>query len=177
MANRTGKVLIVIDVQNDYFPGGLFPLWNAEATLAKIEAAIAGARRAGIPVVLVQHVVDAPPGAAPFFGKGTAGAGIHHRILAAAPGAPIIVKKHADSFAETDLDATLAGLGVTELLVCGMMTHNCVTHTAISKTAEKYKVAVLPECSTTVSEILHQLALHALSLRVPMKAADEMLRG
>lgn len=169
------RALIVIDVQNDYFAGGLFPLWNADGTLAKIEAAIAKANGEGIPVVLVQHVVDAPPGKAPFFGKDTAGAGIHPRILAAAPGAPVVVKHHADSFAETTLDATLAKLGASELLVCGMMTHNCVTHTAISKAAEKYKVSVLADASTTVSEIMHQLALHALSRRVPLVSADAAL--
>ena len=69
---------------------------------------------------------------------------------------------------------TLSGLGVDELLICGMMTQNCVTHTAISKAAEKYTVTVLPECCATVDEMLHNIALHALSTRVslvPAKAA------
>lgn len=30
------KALLLIDLQNDYFPGGLFPLWNTDATLANI---------------------------------------------------------------------------------------------------------------------------------------------
>ena len=32
--------LLIIDVQNDYFPGGALPLWNAEATLDAIVDAI-----------------------------------------------------------------------------------------------------------------------------------------
>ena len=40
-----------------------------------------------------------------------------------------------------------------------MMTQNCVTHTAISKAAEKYNVTILIDCCTTVSEILHKIAL------------------
>jgi len=51
------------------------------------------------------------------------------------------VKHFADSFEKTKLEETLAKLGVTELLLCGMMTQNCVTHTAISKAAEKYNVS------------------------------------
>ena len=70
---------------------------------------------------------------------------------------------------------TLAGLGVSELLLCGMMTQNCVTHTALSKGAEKYTVSVLADCCTTVSQILHLIALNALSTRVALPKADAAL--
>jgi nicotinamidase-related amidase len=76
-----------------------------------------------------------------------------------------VTKSHADAFFETSLEATLRELGVDELLVCGMMTQNCVTHTAISKAADKYQVTILPDCCTTVSEILHKIALNAVSTR------------
>ena len=33
MLTPSKRALIVIDLQNDYFPGGLFPLWNTEETL------------------------------------------------------------------------------------------------------------------------------------------------
>lgn len=112
---------------------------------------------------------------APFFNEGTPGAEIHPRILAAAPNAPIVVKEYADSFEKTNLEETLSKLGVTELLVCGMMTQNCVTHTAISKAADKYDVTILPDCCTTVSEILHLIALHAVSTRVKLVATSEAL--
>jgi nicotinamidase-related amidase len=166
------RALIVIDLQNDYFPGGKFPLWNADETLAAVEAAIGRARAAGVPVVLVQHVADASRGIAPSFNAGTPGVDIHPRILAAAPGAPVVVKSFADSFHQTALEETLAGLGVSELLLCGMMTQNCVTHTALSKGAEKYTVSVLADCCTTVSQILHLIALNALSTRVALPKAD-----
>lgn len=162
------KALLVIDVQNDYFPGGKFVLWNTEETLRNLEVAIAHARSAGIPVIHVQHLADPAAGPAPFFELGTPGADIHARILAAAPDAPIVVKAFADSFFGTRLGQVLGQRGVTELLVCGMMTHNCVTHTAISRSAEKYTVRVLPDCCTTVSEMLHLLALHALSTRISL---------
>lgn len=47
-----------------------------------------------------------------------------------------------------------------------MMTQNCVTHMAISKAAEKYSVTILPDCCTTVDEMIHNIALHAVSTRV-----------
>jgi nicotinamidase-related amidase len=169
------KALLVIDLQNDYFPGGKFPLWNTEAVLQNIERAIERANAQGIPVVIIQHIANSKLGIAPFFNEGTAGAEIHPRILAAAPKAPIVVKEFADSFERTNLEETLTKLGATELLVCGMMTQNCVTHTAIAKAAEKYNVCILVDCCTTVSEILHLIALHAVSTRVKLVPSSGVL--
>jgi nicotinamidase-related amidase len=166
------KALLVIDLQNDYFPEGKFPLWNTDVVLENIERAIARANAQGIPVIHIQHVAK---GVAPFFNEGTPGADIHARSLTATPNAPVVVKEFADSFEKTNLEETLAKLGVTDLLVCGMMTQNCVTHTAISKAAEKYNVTVVVDCCTTVSEILHQIALHALSTRVKLAPSSEAL--
>lgn len=168
------QALLVIDLQNDYFPDGKFPLWNTEAVLNNIEQAISKASGQQIPVIIIQHIASSERGIAPFFNHGTTGAEVHPRILAAAPDAPIVVKEFADSFVKTTLEETLSHLGVTELLVCGMMTQNCVTHTAISKSAEKYQVTILPDCCTTVNEMLHQIALHAVSTRVPLVPASEV---
>lgn len=162
------QALLLIDLQNDYFPGGLFPLWDPEAVLSNVERAVARATAAGIPVIHIQHIANGDAGIAPFFNRGTPGADIHPRALAAAPDAPVVVKEYADAFEKTSLEGILSELGATGLLVCGMMTQNCVTHTAISKAAEKYNVTILPDCCTTVSEILHLIALHALSTRVKL---------
>ena len=169
------KALLLIDLQNDYFPGGLFPLWNTEATLTTLIESIKRAQAAGVEVIHIQHIANPQSGIAPFFNKGTSGADIHPVILATAPNAPVIVKEYADSFHETGLEELLSARGVSELLVCGMMTQNCVTHTAISKTAEKYKVSILPDCCTTVSEPIHLIALHAVSTRIPLISSTDAI--
>jgi nicotinamidase-related amidase len=169
------QALIVIDLQNDYFPGGQFPLWNSEAVLANTLAAIDSAHAKQIPVILVQHVAAASKGIAPFFNANTPGVEIHPAIRAAAPDAPVITKTFADAFVGTALEATLSQLNIGELLICGMMTQNCVTHTAISRSADKYQVTVLGDCCTTVSQILHAIALNALTTRLTISTAQEML--
>jgi nicotinamidase-related amidase len=169
------QALIVIDLQNDYFSEGKFPLWNTEPTLANIEIAIGKAQAKQIPVIHVQHVADASKGIAPFFNEGTTGVEIHPRILAAAPDGIVVTKAFADSFHQTTLEATLSKLGVDELLICGMMTQNCVTHTAISKAAEKYTVKILSDCCTTVSQMIHLIALNAVSTRVPLVESSAVL--
>ncbi len=169
------KALLVIDVQNDYFPRGKYPLWNTETTLQNIELAVKAAQSKGIAVIHIQHIADPEKGMAPFFNHGTDGAAIHPRILQAAPDAPVVVKRHADAFVETNLEEVLSSRGITELLVCGMMTQNCVTHTAISKSAEKYKVAILPDCCTTVDQMIHNIALNAVSTRVTLVPFTEVI--
>ncbi len=139
-----------------------------EVTLSNIEKAIHSANEKSIPIIHIQHVANPEMGISPFFNQKTEGAAIHPRILAAAPDAPVVVKEFADGFVKTNLEEVLSESGITELLICGMMTQNCVTHTAISKSAEKYKVTILPDCCTTVDEMIHNIALHAISTRVSL---------
>lgn len=163
--------LVVIDIQNDYFEGGAFPLWNADQTLVATERAIEAARSKDMPVVFVQHVASGP---SPFFNRDTEGVKIHERLRAAIGGSPVVTKQQADAFEGTTLHDTLQSLGADALIVCGMMTQNCVTHTAISRRADDYKkVTVLTDASTTVSEILHRIAVAGLAPRVNLATVDQ----
>lgn len=170
------KVLLVIDLQNDYFEGGKFPLWNTEKTLQNILNAIEEAKNNDIPVIHIQHIADPSLGLAPFFNEGTVGAQIRPEVLRAVPEGKVVVKAYADGFYKTDLEEVLTELGATELLVCGMMTQNCVTHTAISKSAEKYKVKILGDCCTSINEPIHLIGLHAVSTRVDIVGYEEAMK-
>lgn len=164
--------LIVIDVQNDYFPTGAYPLHDTQAVLERTVQAVRSAQAQGLPVVLVQHVARGP---SPFFNADTEGVQIHPLLRAAAPDAPVVVKAHADSFLDTTLQTTLATLGVDSLWLCGMMTHNCVTHTALSPQAQGYTVRVLEDLCTTVDPMIHAIALSALRDRVEVLPAQTLL--
>ena len=162
MSNRA---LVVIDIQRDYFEGGKFVLFNTAPVLENILAAIKHAQAQQIPVILVQHVAQGP---APFFNADTSGVEIHPDILTLAADAPIVIKAFSDSFEKTELQALLAAQSIDELLICGMMTQNCVTHTAISKAAEQYKVSILADCCTTSDAMTHNIALQGISHRIPL---------
>lgn len=151
------RALLVIDVQNDYFPGGVLPLWQADEAEARTVAAIGKARATGDEIVLVQHISTAATG---LFAPGGAGIAIRPAILAAAGNAPVVIKHHADSFQETDLMTHLAG--IDELLICGMMTQNCVAFTALSRAADAFRVQVIGDLCAAPIEVVHQIALNAL---------------
>lgn len=155
--------LLVIDPQNDYFTNGKFPLWHADEALKEMVSAIHAAKEQEAAVILVQHVSDSE---SPFFVEGTEGVKLHQAILDAAPDAPIITKEHADAFQETDLTDVLTDLEVDRLVICGMMTQNCVTHTAISDAADPYQISILPDACTTREELLHLIALEAIKEKV-----------
>lgn len=171
----TDTALLIIDLQNDYFENGAFPLWQAEQTKSRIVATIAQAKAKGIMPIHVQHIADPALGLAPFFNQGTFGVKIHADVLAAAPDAPVVIKHFADSFWQTNLNEILQQHGVKKLFIAGMMTQNCVTHTALSKQADAYDIVVLSDATTTVSELLHLIALHALSPRITLATTDQAL--
>jgi len=82
-------------------------------------------------------------------------------------------KAYADSFYKTNLEEVLSENGIEELIICGMQTQNCVTHTAISKAAEKYSVKIIPDCCTTFNETIHLIALSALEIRLEFVSIEE----
>ena len=122
----------------------------------------------------MQHVADSTR-PSPFFNAGTDGVELHPRIKAAAPGAAVVTKSHADAFYRRRWTERFRRSESRTCWSAESMTQNCVTHTAISKAAEKYRVAILPDCCTTVSEILHLIALNAVSTRLALTPAAEAL--
>jgi nicotinamidase-related amidase len=165
------RAFLVIDIQNDYFPGGVLPLWEPEAVEARIVAAIGRARAQGDRVILVRHESLAAVG--PFV-QGSAGAEIRPAILAAAGDAPVVVKQHADAFQDTDLAQHLTG--IEELIVAGMMTQNCVVFTALSRAAEGLRVQVVGDLCTAPIEVVHRIALRALESKTTVNSAADVWR-
>jgi nicotinamidase-related amidase len=115
--------LLVIDLQNDYFPDGEYPLVGATEAVEVARGVLDRFRAEGAPVVHMQHVWDAPD--AEFMRPGTAGVEIHP-LVQPATGETLIQKEHPNSFLGTDLAARLTDLGTDRLVVLGMMTSMCV---------------------------------------------------
>jgi len=121
-----GRALVIVDIQNDYFPGGAHPLVGPEAAAAAARRVLDDYRERGEAVVHVQHVWDADD--VSFMKPGTAGIEIHESV-APHEGEPVVRKEHPNAFLDTTLEQELRDRGVDQVVVCGMMTSMCVDAT------------------------------------------------
>jgi nicotinamidase-related amidase len=120
------RALVIVDIQNDYFPGGRCELVGPEAAAANAARLLKAQRAAGLPVFHIQHVWEGDD--AEFFSPGTPGVEIHESVRPL-PGEPVVQKAYPNSFRETGLEQRLRDAGAGELLVVGMMTSMCVDAT------------------------------------------------
>ena len=118
--------LLLIDIQNDYFPGGKMELAGSEGAGKNAGKLLSAFRARRSPIWHVQHISNRP--GATFFLPDTDGVNIHSSVMPLA-GEAIIIKHYPNSFRETALLEQLREKGITSLVVAGMMTHMCVDTT------------------------------------------------
>jgi len=117
------QALLLIDIQNDYFPGGAMELADSTQAGAKAGKLLEAFRQKGLPVIHIQHIANRP--GATFFLPGTQGAEFHASV-SPRPGETVFQKHYPNSFRETPLLAHLRGQQVTQLVIAGMMTQMCI---------------------------------------------------
>ena len=140
------SALLVIDIQNDYFPGGAMELVGSDAA-AKVASEVKEKfNRAGLPIFNIQHVAKSPT--ATFFLPGTKGVEIHESVKVQA-GEHHVIKHFPNAFRETTLKELLDSFGVKELTVVGMMTHMCIDTTVRAASDAGYKVTVIADACAT----------------------------
>jgi len=74
-------------------------------------------------------------------------------------GEQIVVKSSFDSFHETNLETYLRDLGVSELIICGLLTSCCVLFTAQSAFASGFRVKLFDSACADRSQERHQQTL------------------
>ena len=176
------RALLVIDMQNAFcHPDGSFAqldmgLEGADLAVRNAAVAVAQARRAAIPVVFTRHVYR--PGRADegraLIRNSPALAGINGLAagfwdadmvdeLGCGPEDLVVDKVRFDAFQWTSLDPLLRGLGVSELIVCGVVTNLCVETTVRSAFMRDYPVTLLADCCAAKTRRLHELSLEVLA--------------
>lgn len=133
------QALVLIDLQNDYFPGGRWELHGIDRASQNASRLLAAARDQGILVVHVRHEFSGTD--APFFAAGSNGAQIHPSVENRGA-ETVVLKHHVNSFRETGLEALLDEHGVRDLVICGAMSHVCIDAVTRAATDLGYRCTV-----------------------------------
>lgn len=142
--------LVVIDAQNDYFPGGRFALHRMDEAAANVAKLIARFRANKAFIAHIRH--EFPDVGAPFFEAGTHGAQIHESV-AAQGGEPVVLKHQINSFRDTELKALLDARGIGHVVICGAMSHMCIDAGTRAASDFGYAVTVVHDaCATKALE-------------------------
>ncbi len=118
--------LILIDIQNDYFPGGKMELEGSIEASKQAKRLLAYFRENHLPLAHIQHVATKPT--ATFFLPDTDGVKTHENVKPL-EGETLFQKHYPNSFRDTPLLDYLRRDQIERVVIAGMMTHMCVDAT------------------------------------------------
>jgi nicotinamidase-related amidase len=138
LPDRPNTALLVIDVQNGIVAGA----YNRDGVIGNISALIDKARAENVPVLWIQHSDD---------GDLARGSESWQYVpeLVRGDSEPVVHKRYADSFEDTDLEKLLAGQRVGRLVVTGAQTDECIRSTIHGAFTRGYDVTLVGDAHTT----------------------------
>jgi nicotinamidase-related amidase len=139
--------LLLIDIQNDYFPGGKMEVRGSAAAALAAKRVLTHFREKELPVIHIQHI-SVRPGAT-FFLPNTEGLEIHESVKPLSS-EPVFRKNFPNACRDTQLLDHLKTNRLDELVICGMMTHMCVDSTVRAAFDHGFRSVVLSDACATI---------------------------
>jgi len=160
--------LILVDIQNDYFPGGKMTLEGIDAASANAARLLSRFREKRLPVFHIRHLA-ARPGAT-FFLPDTPGSEIHPSVAPMAD-ETVVVKHFPNSFRETSLLDQLKKAGVASVVICGAMSHMCIDATVRAAADLGFRCRVAQDACATRALVFGQEIVPAAMVHAAFMAA------
>lgn len=160
--------LVIIDVQNDYFPGGKMELFQSLEASGKIKNVLTYFREKQLEIIHIQHIATKPT--ATFFMKDTEGVKIHASVTPHEH-EKVVIKNYPNSFRNTELEAYLKEKDIKKLIITGMMTHMCIDTTVRAAFDLGYDISVLEDCCATKDLTIHGKTTQAADAQNAFMAA------
>ncbi len=155
-AFRDHDALVIVDVQNDFLPGGSLAVPEGDAVIPVLNRWIDAAEQAGIPVFFTRdwhpadHVSFAAQGGPwpPHCVQDTVGAAFDERLHVPADATVVSKATHPEAEAYSGFDATdladmLRELDIERVFVGGLATDYCVRATVLDALHEGFEVRVV----------------------------------
>lgn len=127
--------LLLIDIQEFYFPNGYNPLVEPEAASAQAAIVLDYFRKNKELIVFVKHAVKKDS--------------LIHSSVLPIEGEKVVTKHEINSYLNTDLLSYLQEDGIQRVVICGMMTHMCVEAAARASADYGFEVIVLDDACAT----------------------------
>lgn len=160
--------LILVDFQNDYFPGGSMELVGIENAAANALVLLNEFRKAKSPIIHIQHI-SARPGAT-FFLPETDGARIN-KLVMPKENETVVVKNFPNSFRSTSLSEILEKEKISSLVVCGAMSHMCIDATIRAAFDLGFSCVVAEDACATKDLIFKDKTIKASDVHASFMAA------
>jgi len=145
--------LLMLELQNDYFPNGRIPLDKSLEACAKAENVLYTCRDRKLPVIHIQHISTHPD--ATYFLPCTKGADFYQTVQPT-KNETIIKKHYPNSFKDTSLLNHLTKHKINHLVICGMMTQSSIDATVRAAYDLGFKCTVLHDaCASRQLEFNH----------------------
>ncbi|KPD10274.1 cysteine hydrolase family protein [Phaeobacter sp. 11ANDIMAR09] len=166
----TKSALLLIDIQNDYFPsfdGSKMPLPKMDTAAGKAANLLSTARDTGMKVIHVKHVMASD--AAPFFHPETKGAELHDSVAPLAA-EKVVEKARPNSFVGTKLKQILQDEQIEHLIICGAMSQMCVDATVRAGVDLGYKVTVAHDACAAANVVHDDVSVPAAMVHAAIMA-------
>jgi nicotinamidase-related amidase len=164
MSEKTA--LVLVDLQTAAFDGvAIPPVHDSDLLLRNVRSLLQEARAVSLPVVHIQHCARAGE----VFAEGARGWPIFEPVKPEGS-EPVVRKRAADAFGETDLHARLQQIGARRLVVAGIQTEHCVAATCRAALQLGYEVYLAEDGHSTWTDQVR-------SAREIMTAESEMLKA
>lgn len=171
---KPNTALLIIDVQNDYFPGGKMVLSGAEEAGKKTKKLLDYYRKNNLPIVHIKHI--ATQEGVTFFLPNTSGAEINS-LVKPNEGEKVIIKNYPNSFRDTELLAYLQAKNIKNLVITGMMTDVCVDSTIRAAWDYGFNNTVIGDATATRDRVLYGETISAADIQKSFLAGVSALNS
>lgn len=168
---------LAIDLQEEHRRDPRYLVEDFDDVLANVQTLQRVARRAGIPVLHAQYVVDVrqgtprpfhpmmPDGHSAFSALGDAATAICPEV-APLDGETVIVKNDASVFSATETARQLADWDIAWLMVTGVWSEACVTASVNDAVVRGLHVVLVKDACASATRAMHQAAILNLANRL-----------
>jgi nicotinamidase-related amidase len=162
------RCLVLVDLQNDYFPGAKMALVGIEDVAENARILLTEFRKTKSHIIHIQHISISPN--AFFFLPGTDGAKINDKVTPQ-EGEAVVVKNYPNSFRDTPLLEILRNAHIDDLVICGAMSHMCIDATTRAAFDLGFNCVVAEDACATMDLVFNNKIIQASEVHASFMAA------